>query len=102
MLLFTFQFFSAITSTIYFWGIAYLLIVRRKKVPVRNAVALAHFAVTSVILALAFSPARQMTEDESSNFVLAAIVLSVISCTILRWQEQKYQKSKKHEVPKGE
>lgn len=100
--MFLMHFAEALPSVFIFWGIAYLLMIKRKKVQVRNTVALAHIAGTTAILALVFLPARRLAEGESSDLVLAALVLSVISCTILRNQEQKYQEAKKQEASKGE
>lgn len=102
MLLFTNQFFIALPSIGFFWGIAYLLMIKRKKIKVRTWVALAHLVGTTVILALGVSPGSQATDGESSNLVLAALLLSVISCTILRWQEQKYQAKLKPESSKND
>ncbi|MBE7422330.1 MAG: hypothetical protein HS110_07860 [Zoogloeaceae bacterium] len=100
--MFLMHFAAALPSVFLFWGIAYLLIIKRKKVQVRNTTALAHIAATTAILALVFSPAKRMADGESSNLVLAALVLSVISCSILRWQELNHQKIKKPDVSKDE
>ncbi len=94
--MFLMNFAFALPSVLLFWGISYLLIIKRKKIQARNTVALAHIAGVTTILALAFSPAK------SSSLVLAAFVLSVISCAILRYQEKKYQESKKQDASKGE
>lgn len=100
--MFFMHFAAALPGVFLFWGISYLLMIKRKKVQVRNSVALAHIAGTATVIALVFSPASRMAAGEGSNMVLAALVFSVISCTLLRYQEQKHQEAKKQETPKEE
>lgn len=100
--MFLMHFAAALPSVILFWGISYLLMIKRKKVQVRNTVALAHIAGTTTIIALVFSPASRMAAGESSNMVLAALVFSVISCTLLRHQEKKHHEANKQADPQAE
>jgi len=100
--MFLMHFAAALPSVILFWGISYLLMIKRKKVQVRNTVALAHIAGTTTIIALVFSPASRMAAGESSNMVLAALVFSVISCTLLRHQEKKHHEANKQAAPQAE
>lgn len=84
-------FLGALFGVILFWGITYLIIIKRRKIKTRSWVAIAHIAVVSSILSIAFGPAGRMTPDESSIMAVSSIILSIVSCFIFRAQELKHQ-----------
>lgn len=89
MYLFLTNFAYSIPSVLLFWGISYYVIIKRKGIEVEGLAVLVHIAGTSAILALVlFLPAFRSSEDGPGLFGLAAIILSVISCSILRSQGQ--------------
>lgn len=81
---FTFHLVAAIPSVVIFFGITYWLMISRPKIKVSGWMALAHAAGIGVILAIFFTPARPASPDSSMYMVITAIVLSVVSCLILK------------------
>lgn len=95
--LFSNLFAESMPVVLLFWGIAYVLMTKFGRVKVRTTIALVHFAATTAILALVAWPIRGKAFDAGIQ-LLVPLVLSIISCAILYFQERTYQKSKRPAV----
>ncbi len=92
MYLFLNQFAAALPSVIVFWSIAYLLIIKRRKLKVRALVAAAYFAAPTAFLALLAWPARSASFGNGVG-LLVPLLTSVISCALLYAHEKPNQQN---------
>jgi len=96
--LFSNLFAESLPGVLFFWGITYVFLKSTfGRVEVRTTIALFHIAATTAILALVAWPIRGEGYDVGIR-QLPPLVLSIISCAILYFQEQRYQKSKQSAV----
>lgn len=84
-------FLGALLGVILFWGVTYLIIIKRRKIKTRNWVAVIHIAAICSIISIAFGPVGKMSPDESSTMLVVSLILSIISCHIFKAQELRAQ-----------
>lgn len=85
------QFAGALPSVIFFWAIAYFIIIKRNKFKVRTPVALAYFMAPVAILAFLAWPIRSASYSSGIS-LLVPLLLSVTSCALLYFHERAHQK----------
>ena len=98
MTMFLNYFAQALPGIAIFWGITYYVLIKRNKLEVRTSVATAYFLAPAVILGFVGWGALQNSYSAGIQ-LLVPLVLSVISCSLLYYQESNYQASKKFGQP---
>jgi protein-S-isoprenylcysteine O-methyltransferase Ste14 len=78
------------------WAITYLLMLKLQKVSVRQESFWGYFVATIIILSFVWAAGVPPNAPPSAppfvgQFLAYAIVLSVFSCGLLRWQERKHR-----------
>lgn len=90
--------FASLLGVILFWGITYLIVIKRKRIKVRAWLAIPHILIVASILSIIFNPARKMTADENGIMAASSLLLSIISCLIFKFHESKNQRNKELKI----
>lgn len=85
----------ALPITLFIWGLSYLLTISRKKVQARTSRIIIHFSallILNTLMNVMTTHAKNGTRTEGGVFLIS-IILSLLSCSILRYFEQKHNKN---------
>lgn len=85
----------ALPMTLFIWGLSYLLTISRKKVQARKSRIIIHFSallILNTLMNIMTMHTKNGTGTEGGVFLIS-IILSLLSCSILRYFEQKHNKN---------